>query len=468
LVDPIGRSSGAQYPSEPNLQVQLEKVLNAHQDQLEMAKNKTDWQAMATWILEGDSSTKGIVRNNPALVKSFLENKSESIFAEESGASAATTHKSIYAQAPPGTKAVMGANKTSNLASWEDYKKSFIQKWKENGVTYERVVQPDYPGETTSEGMGYALRMAVQNGDLATFDKLLAFVNKNLDSNGLMNWHVNETGPLSDGKGGATDADQDIAYALCQAAEKWGQSNPSYATAAKTMIEAIGAHEVNLNDPNCPLLSGDLGSRGFNPSYVDPMAWAAFAKMDSSTAAIWNKLIPLAITAVVNCAGTTGLVPDWSGKTGGGSTTNYGYDACRTPMRLAEYYKFLWDQGIRPGDPAHPEMQQIKDLLSKEVVFFASHKNQSGGIGDAYDINTGAYDADAKWSNPAFNAPIWLAAQILSDCGGEPPEAKGLAQSLRSLLDTQIPDNIKNQKNYFSSSIGILCDQVGGYFEPHE
>ena len=233
------------------------------------------------------------------------------------------------------------------------------------------------------------------------------------------------------------------------------------------MIQAIAGHEVNLNDPNCPLLSGDLGNRGFNPSYVDPIAWTVFAKMDSSTAAIWNKLIPEAITAIVNCAGSTGLVPDWSGKTGGVSTTTYGYDACRTPMRLAEYYKFLWDQGIRPGDPAHPEMQLIKDFLSKEVIFFSTHLNQSGGLNDAYNINTGVY-TDNNWSNPAFNAPIWLAAQILSDCEGEPPQAKGLAQSLRALLDTQIPDNIKNQKNYFSSSIGILCDQIDGYIEPHE
>ena len=220
MVEPIGSFSGGQYPIESHAQIQslFEKALNAYQDQLETAKNKADWQTMASWVLENDPSTKGIAKNNPFLVTAFIDEKSDSIFAEKSPSISARRHKShrhkpIHVQSPVETKATTSANK-----SWVDYKKSFIQEWTVGGVTYDRVLQPDYPGETTSEGMGYALRMAVQNGDQATFDKLLAFINKNLDGNGLMNWHVNQTGPL--GTGGATDADQDIAYALCQAAEK--------------------------------------------------------------------------------------------------------------------------------------------------------------------------------------------------------------------------------------------------------
>ena len=58
----------------PNSMLLRKVSLNARQDKLETAKNKTDWQRMATWMLEDDPNTKGIVKNNQTL--DFFRNSS--------------------------------------------------------------------------------------------------------------------------------------------------------------------------------------------------------------------------------------------------------------------------------------------------------------------------------------------------------------------------------------------------------
>src|SRR5262249_37987817 len=92
--------------------------------------------------------------------------------------------------------------------------------------------------DTVSEGIAYGMLLSVYAGDKATFDGLWAYARKNFNSHGLMKWHLDKDGkPIDDprypgsGSNSATDADEDMAFALLKAFDKWGGAQ--YKTDAK-------------------------------------------------------------------------------------------------------------------------------------------------------------------------------------------------------------------------------------------
>ena len=216
--------------------------------------------------------------------------------------------------------------------AWTKYKSTFIVA---SGNTL-RVQRPEDGNDTVSEGMGYAMIAAMYMTDKPTFDGLWAYVSQHLDGNGIMNWHYTSTGSLS-GSGGATDGDEDIAFALVMADKQWG----GYTTPAKAMITAILSHEVESGSN--VLKPGDNfgGSSQLDPSYIAPAYYRVFASYSGNSQ--WMSVLSANAAVLSRCANaTTGLVPDWctaSGSAiappGGGATTAYGYDAARTPFRVA-------------------------------------------------------------------------------------------------------------------------------------
>jgi endo-1,4-beta-D-glucanase Y len=174
--------------------------------------------------------------------------------------------------------------------------------------------------DTVSEGMGYGLLLAVYFNDQATFDKLYAYVLKHLDNLGLMHWMVRADNvnisefrlpaPHSDpymnwktewnkdegdkiyvdskvdpsvktnpdyvrvavrrGLNSATDADVDIATALCFAAYRWQNGAYNYLNEAGTYIRALLDGDIK----NGFVQNGDSwgGSDKWNPCYFTP-AW---------------------------------------------------------------------------------------------------------------------------------------------------------------------------------------------------
>jgi endo-1,4-beta-D-glucanase Y len=255
--------------------------------------------------------------------------------------------------------------------------KAAYAKWKTDTVTssgaggFRRVQRPNDPGlapnSTVSEGIGYGMLMAVYLNDQPLFDDLWKYEQSHLGkcpgnvcpSMGLMDWYISADGSNSLGTGAATDGDEDMAYALVMADKQWGGKGSlsrSYHQFAIDQIAAIWVLEVFQSKWMKPGTWGDDNT--LNPSYFAPAYYRVFkavggnlpngdsgsnwmpnwdAVIDSSYSVINGSLRP------ENGNQNNGLVPAWCNSSGvpnggalmGGSPTNYQYDSCRTPFRIA-------------------------------------------------------------------------------------------------------------------------------------
>jgi endo-1,4-beta-D-glucanase Y len=179
--------------------------------------------------------------------------------------------------------------------------------------------------DTVSESVSYGMLFAVYLNDKTTFDDLWKYEQKHLDTHGLMNWHINSNGTTaSGGLNSATDADEDMAFALLLADKQWG----GYTTVATNMISTVAMNDFGTDGT----VKGGDTYVAVDPSYLAPAFYRAFGLYTGDTR--WTTILnkTYSILSMVADA-TTGLVPDWSsGRTGAG---NYTYDATRTPFRIA-------------------------------------------------------------------------------------------------------------------------------------
>lgn len=238
------------------------------------------------------------------------------------------------------------------------------KKWKADVVTSDgagghlRVKRPAEPGSleknsTVSEGIAYGLIIAVYMNDRTLFDELWKYEQLWIDpSTGLMDWYIKADGSGRgelDGKpslGAATDADEDMAWALIMADRQWGGGPTSAKTYLDTAKELIGnIWKSEIWDGKLPRNGSTWGDwKDLNISYFAPSEYRVFAKVSGSD--LWNSnVVPTvydAIKANLNEARknqTNGLVPAWSNSDGGDIVAtdrpkHYQYDACRTPFRI--------------------------------------------------------------------------------------------------------------------------------------
>lgn len=243
---------------------------------------------------------------------------------------------------PPHCALTTVANASSSVqAAYTSWKNNFVVSY---GAGL-RVRWPNSPeGDVTvSEGIAYGMLAAVHMGDRATFDGLWTYAKGNFDSKGLMNWKLNASGAIL-GAGSASDADGDLAWALIMASNQW--SSATYLSDARKQIEAMRLNSIGTDGTLKP---GDNwgGTALTNPSYFSPAYFRVFAVVANDpnwSGAILNRNYDI-LTSV---SGTNGLVPDWTNNTAavnqgflmGGmfDSSTYGYDATRTPWRIALDY----------------------------------------------------------------------------------------------------------------------------------
>lgn len=285
----------------------------------------------------------------------------------------------------------------------EDVQAAYTQ-WKNDTVTsdgakgFRRVKRPNEPGlekdSTVSEGIAYGMLLAVYMDDQALFDDLWQYEQQFLDKTGLMNWYIKAdgsgVGSNPSGAGPATDADEDMGFALVLADKQWGgqgKLKSKYIDLAKGQIGAVWNNEVYNYQYLKPWPANDLPA--LNLSYFAPAFYKVFAKVDTANASNWKKLTDAMYTALSaslnasNGNADNGLVPAWCdtagkpnggafGASGGASPTNYQYDSCRTPFRVGLDY--CWN-----GD-------------TRAQAYVAKTSNFFSGIGaskivDGYDLN---------------------------------------------------------------------------------
>ncbi len=270
-------------------------------------------------------------------------------------------------------------------------------KWKSDLVVSDgargflRVRRPNSSGavvdSTVSEGIAYGMLLAVYANDQSTFDNLWKYEQLFPDNHGLMNWYISPDGNTVLGTGAATDADEDMAFALIMADKRWGGQgtlSTTYLGAAKTLIGLIWQYEVDASR-NHVLTSGDQSDGSvINISYFAPAYYRAFGRV-ANTASNWKLVIDTCytvISATLNAQnGNTqnGLVPAWSTPAGvpmtppgTGMPLYHQLDSCRTPFRLGEDY--CWNAEPR----ALTYLQKITGFYSGVGV---------ANLVDGYDLN---------------------------------------------------------------------------------
>jgi len=221
------------------------------------------------------------------------------------------------------------------------------------------------------------------------FDELWKYSQLWLDANGLMHWYINAAGTATLGTGGATDSDEDMAWALVMAARKWGGSgtlSSPYLDLAKAQIGRIWQYEVDHAQGDL-LLPGDTWGSNivFNPSYFAPTEYRVFGQVTGKVDE-WNRVIDTGYAVIAKSLNATsgnatnGLVPAWCDVNGvpkapsAGSATNYQYDSARMPFRIGQDHCFY-------GDP-------------RAASYLAAISGFFGTIGAANIVD--GYDLDGK------------------------------------------------------------------------
>jgi endo-1,4-beta-D-glucanase Y len=282
-----------------------------------------------------------------------------------------------------------GANTADAMAAYNKWKTDLLTS---NGAKgYLRVLRPNSSGavanSSNSEGTAYGMLLAVYANDQSTFDNLWMYSQQFLDSHGLMNWYIAPDGNSVLGMNAATDADEDMAFALLMADKRWGGKGSlatTYLAAAQKQIGLIWQYEVDPKN-NYVLTSGDVSDGSvINISYFAPAWYREFGKATSATAN-WQKVIDESYTVISNTLNaangnqSNGLVPAWSTPAGVPMTPPstsmplyHQLDSCRTPFRLGQDY--CWNNEPR----ALAYLQKITGFYSGVGV---------ANMVDGYDLN---------------------------------------------------------------------------------
>lgn len=285
------------------------------------------------------------------------------------------------------------------------------ERWKSEVVTADgagghlRVKRPNSPGgevnSTVSEGIAYGMIIAVAMDDQPLFDSLWKYTQLWLNEHGLMHWYINAAGTMPLGTGGATDSDEDIAWALVMADRQWGGMGSvgmPYIDLARAQIERIWQWEIDHTRQDLLLPGDGWGSNiVFNPSYFAPNQYRIFGQVTGKVAE-WNRVIDTGyriLAASLNAASgnaTNGLAPAWCDENGvpkspnNGGATNYQYDAARVPFRIGQDYCYS-------GEP------RAATYLAKVSAFFSGVG--AANIVDGYDLNGTAHpDPDSPAGSP--------------------------------------------------------------------
>ncbi|HKN23180.1 MAG TPA: cellulose synthase complex periplasmic endoglucanase BcsZ [Terracidiphilus sp.] len=196
---------------------------------------------------------------------------------------------------------------------WNSYASRFIDP--QSG----RVFDPSGDQHTTSEGQAYALFFSLADNDRPTFNRVLAWTEKNLAS-GDLTTHLPAWlwGKDKDGQwkildpNSASDADVWMAYSLLEAGRLWKSS--ADANLGRAMLALIASKEVvNLPGFGPMLVPGPAGFQLgdnwiLNPSYLPIFVFERFAALDPTGP--WQQIV-LSIPRLLAESSPHGYAMDW-------------------------------------------------------------------------------------------------------------------------------------------------------------
>lgn len=175
----------------------------------------------------------------------------------------------------------------------------------------------EIPGDAVSEGIGYGMIVACYLNDQEYFDKIWTEGERHMWNGKWYDWRTDEFGRII-ANGAATDAEQDIAFALICGDQKikngeWLENTTKidYKTRALNIIENMWAYQMIIQDTFEVAPGAGWGGREFvNVGYFAPAWYRIFAKYDTKHE--WYKVIDRCYEILEKSPGyVKGLVPDW-------------------------------------------------------------------------------------------------------------------------------------------------------------
>ena len=313
--------------------------------------------------------------------------------------------------------ATMNASPAISRSSYGSWKSELVTDRGANG--FRRVRRPDspyaQPDSTVSEGIAYGMILAVVHDDQDLFDDFWKYSQHWANEHGLMHWYIDAEGSKPLGEGGATDSDEDIAWALLHAAERWGGSGSigePYADAARRQIDAVWKHEIDHSREGL-LMPGDKWTIPglFNPSYFAPSQYRVFGNATGNQEG-WNQVVETGYRILSRCQdarfgnASNGLVPAWCLDDGTPHVpfpygpVHHQYDSARTPYRIAQ--DWIW----------HREPRAL-DYCRKAAGFFAAMPESE--FVDGWDLD-GTPRPDADSNRPTESAVFVGCAAVAASC----------------------------------------------------
>lgn len=363
----------------------------------------------------------------------------------------------------PYCKAVPGSDPADARKAYELWKKTLVMREGANG--FRRVVRPDTPdgvvNSTVSEGISYGMILAVYFNDQPLFDDLFRYSQRWANERGLMHWYINPAGteacPGRKDCGAASDADEDIAFALVMADRQWGGKgalDKSYRDYALRQIALVKQYEVT---PGYVFTPGDEWEGDIvNLSYFAPAFYRIFGQY-SNDEAFWENVIDVNYALLFdtlnakNGNADNGLVPAWSTLKGEpieafpGALTYHQTDSVRTPIRLAMDY--CWN-----GDK---RAKQYLDKISNFFVTIGADRISDGYLLDGTPHPE--FGPKEKTSSAVFVASAGMAAMA---AGADPEYVKETYDLLKG-MDLNIR-SIYYQLSWTAMSLGFMA---GNYFD---
>jgi endo-1,4-beta-D-glucanase Y len=265
----------------------------------------------------------------------------------------------------------------------------------------------------------------------ADFDSLWAYAQSHI-ANGLMSWHIDGTGTNGNviDAHSASDADEDMAWALIMADHQW--PGGGYGTAAKTMVANIKSKDINSSNN---VQDGDYQSSSSHPDYAAPNYYKVFASPPVGGDTGWYPagVYTAEYNQLAGAQTSAGLIPDALMGTGTGT---FGYDACRAPWRVGLDY--CWNGS-----------SQAQTFLTKMVAYFTQASNNGANVsGIKIPVSTGG--GTGQFNSGAITGPAAIAAMM------SPSNQTFVNNSWTYLYSLVGSAGSPGNLNYFSSTLGLI------------
>jgi len=264
--------------------------------------------------------------------------------------------------------------------SWDSYKSIYIKP--------EGCVFDEHRGEVTSEGQSYALLRSAWMKDPETFERVYLWTEANLKrGDGLYAWQWNPATASVQDWNTATDADQDIAFALLIAGRIF--QKPEYTRRARQMVRAVRtATGISVGEVWFPSAGNwAVAERIVNLSYFTPYAYPYFQAIDPDGR--WPEAIETGY-ALINQAlalPEVRLIPDFLVVDSEGTvlplpvssplSRDFSFDAMRIPWRVALHCR-LHGRTRACTDP--PLVDTLADLLTRDGKIFTRYRTDGTPI----------------------------------------------------------------------------------------